>query len=84
MRAFLDLESRDGGHAVCVRVPGGEKWERAVRWTGGGRLLVYRDDAISDEDAAAISARVEQGSAAVQELARYGGLLFEAAFGEET
>jgi len=84
MRAFLDLESRDGGHFLCVRLPGGEKWQRAVRWAGGGRLLVCQDDAISDEDAAAISARVEQGSAAVQELARYGGLLFEAAFGEET
>jgi hypothetical protein len=84
MRAFLDLEPRAGGQVVCVSVSGGVTWERAVRWAGAGRLLVSRVDAISDEDAVVLSSRVEQGSATVQELARYGKLLFDAALGEGT
>jgi hypothetical protein len=83
MRAFLNLEPRDGGQVACVSLSDSVKWERAVRWAGAGHLLVSQDDAISDEDATMVSSRVEQGSATVQELARYGGLLFEAAFGEE-
>ena len=83
MRAFLDLESRDDGPVVCVHLQDGPTWERAVRWvdTTSGYLLVSRDEVIAAEDAAAVSACVERGGAAVQQLARYGRLLFEAAFG---
>ena len=85
MRAFLDLESRDSGRVVCVRLPDGTTWERAVRWAGtaSGYLLVSREEAISDEDAAAVCACIEKGGSAVQPLACYGGFLFEAAFGTE-
>ena len=83
MRAFLDLEHRGDGPVVCVRLPDGSAWERAVRWvdTTSGYLLVSRDEVIAAEDAAEVSAYVEKGGAAVQQLARYGRLLFEAAFG---
>jgi CHAT domain len=84
MRAVLELATRDGEQVVRGSVePDGATWERAVRWAGTS-LLVSRDEAISDEDATAVSSPIELGSATAQELARYGQLLFDAAFGEAT
>ena len=83
MRVLVDLEDRAGELLAVVTAPGYAAAGRAVRWTGGQRLLVARDDPVSDQDAAALAAAVDHGTATAAELARYGGLLFEAAFGAQ-
>ncbi len=90
MRALVDLLDRAGELIATVTVPGAAGTagrlisERPVRWTDGRRLLVARDESVSDADAAALASAVEAGSASEAELARYGGLLFGAACSDET
>lgn len=90
MRVLLDLEDRAGALFATVTVPGVADTaghpvsERPVRWTDGRRLLVARDEPITDADAAALASAIDQGSASAAELARYGGLLFDAAFDDAT
>jgi CHAT domain-containing protein len=86
VRVLVDLEERAGEllATVTVSAAGGLASERPVRWTDGRRLLVARDDPISDADAAALASAVDQGSASPADLARYGSLLFGAAFSDLT
>ena len=84
MRAYLDVEVRDAELFAVVTAPGVPRRERPVRWAGepGRRLLVSAAaDAVAG--AAALAAAVDQGRATAEELARYGSLLFEAAFGKQ-
>ena len=83
MRVMVDLQDRAGALFAVVTVPGQAAAERPARWTGGKRLLVTRDDPVSDQDAAALATAVDHGTATPAQLARYGGLLFEAAFGRQ-
>jgi hypothetical protein len=83
MRALVDLEDRAGELFAVVTAPGRVAAERPVRWTDGRWLLVARDEPISDEDATALATAVDHGAATAADLARYGGLLFEAAFGTQ-
>ena len=83
MRIMVDLEDRAGELFAVVTIPGRVAAERPARWTNGRRLLVARDEPISDQDAAALVTAVDHGAATAAELARYGGLLFEAAFGAQ-
>ena len=85
MRVVIDLASREDGHVLRTWVSGDLRHERAVRWVESGvaRLLVSRDaDEAGDNDAADLASRIDQGSATAQDLAAYGQLLFDAAFGE--
>jgi CHAT domain len=81
MRVLVDLEDRAGELFAVVTAPGRAAVERPARWTDGRRLLVARDEPISDQDAAAMATAVDHGAATAAELARYGRLLFEAVFG---
>ena len=83
MRVLVDLEDRAGELFAVVTAPGRAAAERPARWTNGRRLLVARDEPISDQDAAALATAVDHGAATAAELARYGGLLFEAVFGAQ-
>jgi len=80
----VDLTVREDGQLVCLAETDRDIRAREVRWAGAGRswLLVPGDHDVADEDAAGLAARVDQGTATVAELKRYGGLLFDAAFGE--
>lgn len=80
----MDLTVSDDGQLACLVETDRGTSTREVRWAGAGRswLLVPGDDAIDDDDAAGLAARVDQGTATVAELKRYGGLLFRAAFGD--
>ena len=90
MRAYLDIEDRQGELFALVTVPGGPRAERPVTWAGpanwddpaSGRLLVAKGTA-GAVPAAGLAAAVNQGRASPAELKRYGLLLFEAAFGAE-
>lgn len=84
MRVFLDLTQRAGEQFVVITAPGRPASERPVRWTAGQRLLVARDEQISDAEAAKLASFVDAGGEHADHLKRYGRLLFEAAFGEQT
>ena len=84
MRVFLDLAERAGEHFVVITAPGRPASERPVRWTAGQRLLVARDEQLGDAEAAELAAAVDASGARTADLERYGRLLFEAAFGEQT
>lgn len=85
MRVFLDLRTGDDGQPVCVCTWEGGTRIRNIRLieNGKARVLVARDDPVSDEEAARLAAGADQAILTAAELARYGALLFEAAFGAE-
>jgi hypothetical protein len=84
VRVYLDIVDRQGELFALVTVPGGLRGERPVAWAGepGRRLLVARGTASAVPDPAGLAAAADQGNASGEELNRYGGLLFEAAFGQ--
>jgi hypothetical protein len=82
VRVLLDLRYRDGQLTCVTTRPDETSSERSVRWAGiVARVLVERSDPISDDDADALASWTDQAGAPMSELARYGGLLFAAAFG---
>jgi hypothetical protein len=81
VRVYLDIENREGELFVLVTFPGAPPAERPVTWAGG--LLVAKGAASEVPDPADLAAAVERGNATGEELSRYGGLLFEAAFGRQ-
>lgn len=85
MRVCLDLRTGDDGQPVCVCTWEGGTRVRSVRLieNGKARVLVARDDPVSDETAAQLAADADRAVLSAAELIRYGGLLFEAAFGAE-
>jgi hypothetical protein len=84
VRAYLDVEVRQGEFFASVTAPGGQRAERPVTWVGepGRRLLVSKGTASAVPDPAALATAVDQGRATTKELETYGSLLFEAAFGQ--
>ena len=84
MRALVDLAHRPGGPVIVVSAPGLAPQERPVRWTAGRRLLVAAAEPLGDDEAGVLADAVNRGSAGAADVARYGGLLFEAAFGTGT
>ncbi|MGH3170691.1 MAG: CHAT domain-containing protein, partial [Trebonia sp.] len=84
MRVTLDVEDREGELFAVVTVPGHASTRRPVRWAGARRLLVAKDEQLSDKDADALATAVETGHASAENLGRYGACLFDAAFGAET
>ncbi len=84
MRAFVDIEERDGEPFIIVTAPDGTRTERPVTWADAGkRLLVAKGAAAAIADPAALADAIDQGRATDAELARYEWLLFEAAFGPD-
>jgi CHAT domain len=85
VRVYLDLENREGELFTLVTVPGEPSAERPVTWAGepGRRLLVAKGTASEVLDPAGLATAVERGNALDHQLSLYGGLLFEAAFGQE-
>jgi hypothetical protein len=84
VRAYLDVEVRHGELFAVVTAAGMPRGERRVAWAGEpGRRLLVAPTAGAVPGAAALAAAVDQGRATTQELDQYGGLLFEAAFGEQ-
>jgi CHAT domain len=92
MRVYLDIENRQGELFIVgrddVTAPGDTRFERPVAWAGdpeiaGRRLLVAKGTASDVPDAASLARAVDEGMATAAQLTRYGGLLFEAAFGPE-
>ena len=67
-----------------ITAPGRSAPGPPVRWTAGHRLLVAKDEQISDTEAAALASSVDASGAHAADLERYGRLLFKAAFYEET
>lgn len=59
--------------------------ERHVTWTGepGRQPLVAKGTASEVTDPAGLAAAVDQGRASDGELTRYGGLFFDAVFGQQ-
>lgn len=84
MRVFLDLTEQNGEHYIVITAPGRSAPGPPVRWTAGHRLLVAKDEQISDTEAAALASSVDASGAHAADLERYGRLLFKAAFYEET
>lgn len=85
LRVVIDLEERRGELSLIVAGPPGLYSERSVTWAGspGRRLLVAGNATGTVRDPAALADAVDQGRATQEELARYGQLLFDAAFGPE-
>lgn len=85
MRVTLDVEDREGElfAVLDVAAPGPTLPlpERPVRWVAGGRLLVAKDEQLTDEEAADLATDVRNGSASKKDMDRYGAILFRAAFG---
>jgi hypothetical protein len=86
----VDIQPRpDGGHNLVATVGDGEAYSQEVCWLADKRLLVAAA-ADSVEDPVGLASAMEHcdadGDAAGQLtcLERYGRLLFEAAFGEDT
>jgi len=84
VRAYLDIEVRQAELFAVVTAEGVPRSERTVRWAGEpGRRLLAAPSAGIVPGAAALAAAVDQGRATAADLARYGSLLFEAAFGDQ-
>ena len=82
MRVVVDIEQRDGEPLVIVTAPDGTARERPVSWADPGRrLLVARGTDVTDP--VGLADAIDQGRASDEQLARYGRLLFDAAFGTD-
>ena len=71
-------------YSVVVTAPGRLASGRPVRWTAGHRLLVAKEEQITDAEASELASVIDAGGASSADLERYGRLLFEAAFGAAT
>jgi CHAT domain len=89
MRVLLDVVERRGEHFAVVTAPGLSLSDlppsgRPVRWTAGRGLLVATHEQLTNDEADALAAHVDAGTASAVDLERYGALLFDAAFGADT
>ena len=86
MRIYLDVAEKAGELFIRVSGPDGSpRAERPVAYAGppARRLLMAKDAASAVTDPAALVTAIDQGEASADDLALYGGLLFEAAFGQQ-
>ncbi len=84
MRVLVDIEQRDGELLVIVTAPVGDPVERPVAWAGSGKRLLAAKGSVDAVPAPEeLADAIDQGRASDEQLARYGRLLFDAAFGAD-